>query len=73
MKAEWEMIKDHIIYYIITRRGTNCLAHLYNGKDKSVCHIFNVVSQRISETSNTWFDNMEIYFINDIIYWKEIL
>jgi len=46
--SEWEMIKDHVIYYVITARGTNCLEHLYSGRDRSVSHIFKTVTKRIS-------------------------
>ena len=49
LKSEWEMLKDHLIYYIITARGTNCLGHLNSGQDKSVGHIFSTVKNRLTE------------------------
>ena len=43
------MFKDNLIYYVITSRRTNCLSHLYAGKDRSAGHIFTTVKNKLSE------------------------
>lgn len=47
--AEWEMVKDHILYHIITRGRSNCLSHLYTGPDRSVSHISKTVKNKLEE------------------------
>ena len=49
LSSEWEMLKDNLIFYVITARGTNCLSHLYTGKDRSTGHIFHTVKNKLSE------------------------
>ncbi len=47
--SEWEMLKDHVLFYIITNGGTNCLGHLYHGKNRDVGYIYGTVSKRLGE------------------------
>ena len=47
--CEWEMVKDHVLFHLITAGRTNCLSHLYTDKDKSVGHIFSTVRDKLGE------------------------
>jgi len=47
--CEWEMMKDHVLYWVITGGRTNCLSHLYTGSDRSFNHIYSTTANRLKE------------------------
>ena len=51
--AEYEMFKEHLIYYVITARGTNCMSHLNTDSDRSTAHIFKTVKKSLEDQYNS--------------------
>merc|ERR1712194_541924 len=53
LNAEFELLKDHILFYLVTNGGTNCLGHLYHapaGSDtRSVSNVYGTVTKRLAE------------------------
>eukprot|EP01084_Bolivina_argentea_P094684 170233_1 len=53
MKCEWEMIKDHILFFVVTGGRKNCLAYLYNAPpgshERSAGYLAGKVSKRLQE------------------------
>lgn len=46
-RAELENLKDLLLWYVITRRGTNCLAYLNSSRDCSVAGILTAVANAV--------------------------
>ena len=47
--SEWEMVKDHVLFWIVTFQKTNCLTYLYTGSDRSFWYIFERTKNRLIE------------------------
>eukprot|EP00392_Amoebophrya_sp_AT5.2_P011799 g11889.t1 len=49
--AEYEMLKDFVLYYVITQGKTNCLSYLYTAPDRSTGTIYKTVKHKVGELS----------------------
>ncbi|CAD7929980.1 unnamed protein product [Amoebophrya sp. A25] len=47
--AEYEMVKDHLLFHIITQGRSNCLSYLYTQNDRSTATIYATVKNKLSE------------------------
>lgn len=47
--AEWDNLKDQLLYWVITAKGTNCLSYLYTQQDRSTGTIYKAVSSKLVE------------------------
>ncbi|CAD7923632.1 unnamed protein product [Amoebophrya sp. A120] len=50
--AEYEMLKDLVLFYVITQGKTNCLSYLYTAPDRSTGTIYTTVKNKLTELSN---------------------